>query len=273
MGSSQSNLFDILFWKNFFLLVCDNLCYYRNMENMITVTDITSAYGRKQILQGASFTAQRGECVGIVGANGCGKSTLLSVLAGTLKPKSGEVLYYGRCAWSDGKGAGRDARQRAGSMRGDREVIRQMTGYVPQENPLIPELTVYDNLQLWYSDRRKLEEELSQGFLSLLGIGAYQGRQVSKLSGGMKKRVSIGIAMAGMPPILLLDEPSAALDLVCKEDIRRYLQVYLERMGTVVITTHEESELDLCHKLYVMKEGRLQQADSRLRGAALVRMF
>lgn len=239
------------------------------MENMITVTEITSAYGRKQILQGASFTALRGECVGIVGANGCGKSTLLSVLAGTLKPKSGEVLYYGRTAWSGGKGAG----TKSGSMRGDRELIRQMTGYVPQENPLIPELTVYDNLRLWYPDKQKLEEELAQGFLSLLGIGAYRGRQVSKLSGGMKKRVSIGIAMAGMPPILLLDEPSAALDLVCKEDIRRYLQVYLERKGTVVITTHEESELDLCHKLYVMKDGRLQQADNRLRGAALVRMF
>lgn len=85
----------------------------------------------------------------------------------------------------------------------------------------------------------------------------------------MKKRVSIGIAMAGMPPVLLMDEPSAALDLLCKEDIRKYLQVYLERKGTVVITTHEESELALCDKLYVMKDGRLQQVDNSLRGAAL----
>lgn len=231
---------------------------------MITVNGITSSYGRKQILRGVSLTAERGECIGIVGANGCGKSTLLSVLAGTLKPKTGEVHYYGQMAWSDG-GTGR--------MRGDREVIRRMTGYVPQENPLIPELTVYDNLRLWYPDKQVLAQELEQGFLSLLGIGAYKDKQAGRLSGGMKKRVSIGIAMAGMPPILLLDEPGAALDLVCKEDIRRYLQTYLERKGTVVITTHEESELDLCHKIYVMKDGKLQQADSRLRGAALVRMF
>ncbi len=234
------------------------------MEHMITVTGITSSYGRKQILRGVSFTAGRGECVGIVGANGCGKSTLLSVLAGTLKPKTGEVFYYGQMAWSDG-GTGR--------MRGDREVIRRMTGYVPQENPLIPELTVYDNLRLWYPDKQVLAQELEQGFLSLLGIGAYKDKQAGRLSGGMKKRVSIGIAMAGMPPILLLDEPGAALDLVCKEDIRRYLQNYLERKGTVVITTHEESELDLCHKIYVMKDGQLQETDNRLRGAALVRMF
>lgn len=227
---------------------------------MITVVDVTSAYGRKKILRGVSFAAQRGECIGIVGSNGCGKSTLLSILAGTLKPKSGQVLYYGRTAWHEA-GTGR--------MRGDKEVIRKMTGYVPQENPLIPELSVYDNLRLWYPDKKMLRQELEHGFLSLLGIGEFSAKQVSKLSGGMKKRVSIGIAMAGMPPVLLMDEPSAALDLVCKEDIRRYLQVYLERKGTVVITTHEEGELALCSKLYVMKNGQLEQVDNRLRGKAL----
>lgn len=228
------------------------------------MTDITSSYGKKKILKGTSFTAERGECIGIVGANGCGKTTLLSVLAGTIKPKSGAVVYDGRTAWSD-IGTGR--------MHGDFNVIRGMTGYVPQENPLMPELTVYDNLRLWYPDKHILKQELAQGFLSLLGIGGFSMKQVGKLSGGMKKRVSIGIAMAGMPPILLLDEPSAALDLICKEDIRKYLQTYLEHGGTVVITTHEESELALCDKIYVMKDGVLNQADKHLRGEALVRLF
>ncbi|MBP3474852.1 MAG: ABC transporter ATP-binding protein [Lachnospiraceae bacterium] len=228
---------------------------------MISVQDITSAYGRRPVLKGASFTAERGECIGIVGANGCGKSTLLSILAGTLKPKSGEVRYYGQAAWSGPQ------------MRCSKEVIRKMTGYVPQENPLIPELTVYDNLRLWYPDSGRLKQELEEGFLHLLGVQEFVTKQASKLSGGMKKRVSIGIAMSGMPPVLLMDEPSAALDLICKEDIRNYLEVYLQRKGTVVITTHEESELELCHKLYVMKDGRLQQIDRALRGADLVKMF
>ena len=156
-----------------------------------------------------------------------------------------------------------------GRMHGNREVIRRMTGYVPQENPLIPELSVYDNLRLWYPDKKTLQNELEQGFLNLLGLDEFSAKRVSKLSGGMKKRVSIGIAMAGMPPVLLMDEPGAALDLICKEDIRRYLQVYLERRGTVVIATHEESELDLCSALYIMKDGRLHQADRCLRGEAL----
>ena len=231
---------------------------------MITVTGIVSSYGRKPILKGASFTAARGECVGIVGANGCGKSTLLSVLAGTLKPKSGTVIYGGRTAWSDAE---------TGRMHSNAEVIRKMTGYVPQENPLIPELTVYDNLRLWYPDRQVLRQELAQGFLSLLGIGEFSTEQVNKLSGGMKKRVSIGIAMAGMPPILLLDEPGAALDLVCKEDIRAYLRTYLDQKGTVVITSHEEGELSLCDKIYVMKNGTLNQTDKHLSSEALVRLF
>jgi ABC-type multidrug transport system ATPase subunit len=158
-------------------------------------------------------------------------------------------------------------------MHCGRNVIRRMTGYVPQENPLIPELTVYDNLRLWYPEKEQLKEELRQGFLSVLGIEEYLTKTVNKLSGGMKKRVSIGIAMAGMPPILLLDEPSASLDLVCKEDIRKYLEVYLQRKGTVVLTTHEESELDLCDKLYALKGGKLYEIDRTLRGEELVRTF
>ncbi len=234
------------------------------MMTMITVEDLKSAYGRKQILKGASFMAGQGDCVGIVGANGCGKSTLLSILAGTLRPKAGRVLYGGAPAWQGGA---------AGHMRADMGTIRRMTGYVPQDNPLIPELTVLDNLRLWYPDRDVLQWQLQQGVLKMLGVDGFSRMQASKLSGGMKKRVSIGIAMASNPPILLLDEPSAALDLICKEDIRKYLQAYLQHQGTVVITTHEESELDLCSRIYVMNDGRLRPIDRSLRGEALVREF
>ena len=222
---------------------------------MIEIENLTSAYGRKKVLQGVTFSAERGECIGIVGPNGCGKSTLLSAMAGVLRPLSGTIRYYGK-----------DALQ-------NRVVFQKMTGYVPQENPLMPELSVYDNLRLWYPDKAELEKELEEGFLQILGIPEFVGKNVSKLSGGMKKRVSIGIALSGMPPVLILDEPSAALDLVCKEDIKRYLQIYLERKGTVVITTHEESELSLCSSLYVMKDGKLVQVDKSLRGSALTAQF
>ena len=222
---------------------------------MIEIENLTSAYGKKKVLQGVSLCAERGECIGIVGPNGCGKSTRLSVMAGVLKPSSGKLFYYGKNALKN------------------RVVFQKMTGYVPQENPLMPELSVYDNLRLWYPDKAELAKELEEGFLQILGIPAFLKMPVSKLSGGMKKRVSIGIALSGMPPVLILDEPSAALDLVCKEDIRRYLQIYLERKGTVVITTHEESELSLCSSLYVMKDGKLEGVDRTLRGKELTERF
>ncbi|MCM1146162.1 MAG: ABC transporter ATP-binding protein [Lachnoclostridium sp.] len=222
---------------------------------MIEIENLTSAYGRKKILQGVTFSGERGECIGIVGPNGCGKSTLLSTLAGVLRPVSGSIRYYGKDALHN------------------RIVLKKMTGYVPQENPLVPELSVYDNLRLWYPDKAALDKELEEGFLQILGIPEFARKTASKLSGGMKKRVSIGIALSGMPPVLILDEPSAALDLVCKEDIKRYLQIYLERKGTVVITTHEESELSLCNSLYVMKDGKLMQVDESLRGSALTARF
>ena len=222
---------------------------------MIEIENLISAYGRKKVLQGVTFSGERGECIGIIGPNGCGKSTLLSSMAGVLRPLSGTIRYYGKDALKN------------------RVVFQKMTGYVPQENPLMPKLSVYDNLRLWYPDKAELEKELEQGFLQILGIPEFVGKTVSKLSGGMKKRVSIGIALSGMPPVLILDEPSAALDLVCKEDIKRYLQIYLERKGTVVITTHEESELSLCNSLYVMKAGKLVQVDKSLRGRALTAQF
>lgn len=222
---------------------------------MIEIENLTSAYGRKKVLQGVSFAAERGECIGIAGPNGCGKSTLLSIMAGVLKPSSGSIRYYGKEAL------------------GNRVVFQKMTGYVPQEYPLMPELSVYDNLRLWYTDKEEFKKELKEGFLQILGVSEFLKMPVSKLSGGMKKRVSIGIALSGTPPVLILDEPGAALDLVCKEDIRRYLQIYLERKGTVVITTHEESELSLCSRLYVMKDGKLVEADRTLRGKELTDMF
>lgn len=222
---------------------------------MIEIENITSAYGKKKVLQGISLEAERGDCIGIAGPNGCGKSTLLSVMAGVLKPSSGSIRYYGKDAL------------------GNRVVFQRMTGYVPQENPLMPELSVFDNLRLWYPDKRELARELEEGFLQILGISEFLKMPVSKLSGGMKKRVSIGIALSGMPPVLIMDEPGAALDLVCKEDIRRYLKIYLERKGTVVLTTHEESELSLCSRLYVMKGGKLAEVNKELRGKELTDMF
>lgn len=221
----------------------------------IEVKDLQFAYGKHQVLQGLSFSAERGQCIGIVGKNGCGKSTLLGILAGMRKPKDGKILY-------DGKDACRD-----------RTLFRKIVGFVPQENTLFEELKVWDNLCLWYPDRKTLEQELKAGILAELGLSPLAGKRVKTLSGGQKKRVSIGFALAGHPRILILDEPGASLDLVAKEEIAAYLTAYKRQGGTILLTTHEEQELKLCDRLLILRDGKLTETDPTLRGIPLVSKF
>lgn len=227
----------------------------KTTDKAVDIRNLSGGYGRKRIINGLLLQVARGECAAVVGPNGCGKSTLLSIMAGTMKPSGGSIHYFGYDALAG------------------KSVFRRMTGYVPQENPLIPELNVYDNLRLWYPDKRTLEKELEEGFLHVLGIPDFVKMRADRLSVGMQKRVSIGIALAGMPPVLLLDEPGVALDLNGKEEIGRYLSLYLQKKGTIVIATHEEQELTLCDHMYVMKVGRLDEVDKSLRGKELTAMF
>lgn len=223
----------------------------------ILASGIESAYGRKIVLAGVDIAAEAGQCVGIVGANGCGKSTLLNILAGLRDARAGDIFFDGQKA--QGRAAGK--------------LFRSYTGYVPQENNLIPELSVRDNLLIWYRDRRVLARELKEGFLAVLGVDRMLYMRAGRLSGGMKKRVSIGCALAGNPPILILDEPDAALDLPGKADIRRYLVLYKQRGGTILLATHEESDLDICDKVYALKGGKSNETDKTLRGEELLKQI
>lgn len=204
----------------------------------IEIVNIEKRYRKKQVLRDISFTAEGGNCIGILGANGSGKSTLLSILAGVLKRDSGAFLF-------DGEDLFKNPARRA-----------QLVGYVPQGTPLIEELTAKDNLSLWY-DAKTMDKELKSGVLKMLGIDKFLKVTVNKMSGGMKKRLSIGCAMAKRPPIMLLDEPTAALDLVCKESISEYLQIYKKSGGLLLLTTHDVTELALCDHCYIIKEGKL----------------
>ncbi len=202
---------------------------------MISVSNIHKKYKKSVVLNDISFSAKAGECIGILGENGSGKSTLLSIMAGTLSADSGSVIIE--------KG--------------------HSCGYVPQDNPLIPELSVKDNLKLWYGNE-------IPPLIDELGISEFINKNVNQLSGGMKKRLSIAVAMAEHPDILLLDEPSAALDLPCKQIIRDYLENFCKNGGTVIIATHDEMELEICSRLLVISKGACKTISNTLRGKELI---
>ncbi len=208
---------------------------------MIEIKNIHKKY-KKTVLEDISFNVEKGQCIGIVGANGCGKSTLLSIMAGILQADDGEMLVQGK------------------NILNKKRVLKNLVGFVPQYNPLIEELSVKDNLRLWFSQSGvSLKESAKNGIVKTLGINEYINKPVSKLSGGMKRRVSIAAALADNPPLLILDEPGTALDLVARGEIREYIKWYIKNGGTVVMTTHEESEMAICTRKLMMKNGRIEE--------------
>ncbi|SCX04234.1 ABC-2 type transport system ATP-binding protein [Lachnospiraceae bacterium YSD2013] len=206
----------------------------------ISVENISKKYRNKEVLSSVSFEAESGMQVGIVGKNGIGKSTLLSILAGVNKADGGKFLYEGR------------------DLLADKDLRNKVCAYIPQETPLISELSARDNLRMWYSDKA-LKKELSEGFLKTLGIDRFLKVNVRKMSGGMKKRLSIGCAIYADPRVLILDEPTASLDLECKGIINDYLDAFKKRGGIVVLATHDEKEIENCDALYLLKDKEMNK--------------
>ena len=208
----------------------------------IEISNISKKYGKKTVLNDITFSANPGECIGIVGANGCGKSTLLKILSGAISPNGGSIIYKNK------------------NPLVQKKYFYESIGYIPQDNPLFDNLTVYDNLKLWYCDSPlNLEEEIKSGIIARFGIDKFLKSTVKNLSGGMKKRLSIACGVAKNPEILILDEPGASLDIVCKEEIRAYMEEYIQKGGTIIIASHEERELSVCTKMYIMEDGVLNE--------------
>ena len=195
----------------------------------IDIVGLKKRYGKRDILRGVSLNIEFGSCIGILGGNGSGKTTILSILAGITDADEGEFICEGYDLLKD------DKRRRF------------LVGIIPQCNPLIEELSAKDNLLLWH-DRKYLDISAKEGIIRDLGITKFINKRVSTLSEGMKKRLSM---------ILLMDEPSAALDITAKEVIHEYIKKFTAIGGIVILVTHDEGELGLCDRHYILKDGVL----------------
>lgn len=204
----------------------------------LEIRDIQKRYGKKQVLRKVSLTAGKGQCTGIIGANGCGKSTLLRVLAGVEKADGGEIFL-------GGEKIDNPSRQMA-----------KYAGYIPQESALIPELTVADNLKLWasFGDYRENSRRL-ESLCVQFKVKEFYKERVKNLSGGMEKRVNIVCALVHEPKVLFMDEPSAALDLIFKQELKTYIRDFVQKGGSILLSSHDEGELALCQSLWAIKEG------------------
>ncbi len=211
------------------------------MDTVVAIRGVTKRYGPLVAVDGIDLGIRRGEIFGLLGPNGAGKTTLISMIAGLLRPTSGEISVLGHDV-----------------VRDYRET-RRAIGLVPQEINFDPFFNVEETLrmQAGYFGVRLSEERLVE-ILGALDLLAKRTTNSRALSGGMKRRLLIGKALVHDPAVLFLDEPTAGVDVELRRALWSYVRRLRERGTTIVLTTHylEEAE-ELADRIGVIDRGRL----------------
>jgi ABC-2 type transport system ATP-binding protein len=207
----------------------------------IAARDLVKRYGDRVALRKVSLAAGRGELVAVIGPNGAGKTTLLSILAGIQDADGGSV---------EGP-PGRKHPDRPGARGGS------PIGWVPQQPALYGKLTVEENLMLFARLERSADPQAAVArMLDLTDLADRAGDQVATLSGGNRQRVNIAIGLLGDPEVLLLDEPSSALDPRQRERLWEFILRLAGEGTTVVYATHHIQEADrYANRLVVLADG------------------
>ena len=215
---------------------------------MIELRDVTKFFGETLAVDKINFTIERGEVFGLLGKNGAGKTTTIKMLTLQLKPTSGEIFFEGQ------------------PIFGNEISVKSLLGLVPQHLNFDQDLTVEENLELHArlhhlpkSERRTRIDEL----LNFVELEKVRRSNVRELSGGMKRRLLIVRALIHRPKILLLDEPTVALDPQVRRKIWELIKNLKSRGITIVLTTHyiEEAEF-LCDRVAILNHGKLVALDT-----------
>jgi ABC-2 type transport system ATP-binding protein len=200
-----------------------------------------SARGPFQALDRVNFDIEEGEFFGLLGPNGAGKTTLISILAGLVRATSGHVTVRGH------------------DVRSDYANARRQLGVVPQELVFDPFFTVREALRIQsgYFGVRNNDAWIDE-LLSSLGLADKAGSNMRQLSGGMKRRVLVAQALVHRPPVIVLDEPTAGVDVELRQTLWQFIDRLNKQGHTVLLTTHylEEAEA-LCGRIAMLKAGQV----------------
>jgi len=213
-------------------------------ENIaIKVQNLHKDFGEVYAVQGVDFEVQRGEIFSLLGPNGAGKSTTISMISGLLKPNQGEVFVTG--------------------FNVDKEPLQAKSaiGVVPQEIALYEDLSARENLAFWgkmYGLRGAPLKKRVDEILEIVGLMDRQKGRVSKYSGGMKRRLNIGIALLHKPDVVIMDEPTVGIDPQSRRNILDNVKELNQQGMTVLYTTHymEEAQ-ELSDHIAIMDHGKL----------------
>ncbi len=210
---------------------------------MISITNLTKYFGDFTAVDRLSFEIQKKEIFGLLGPNGAGKTTTISMICGLLKPSEGTIRFDN----FNGKNP------------------KSLIGYCPQENIFYPKLTCFEQLLFigqMYGISSRIIKPKALELLELLGLKDKTSERAGRLSGGMKRRLNICLALVHDPEILILDEPEAGLDPQSRILVRDFISAFGGEK-TVILTTHNMDEADrLANRIAIMDHGKLLLLDT-----------
>ena len=205
---------------------------------IVDAVNVTKQYGDFKALDNLSLQVERGGVWALLGPNGAGKTTFLKCLLG-LKEFSGEIKIDGYNIQKDPKKA------------------KNQIGYVPQHPSLYNEMTVQESLR-YFGDMRDVKRSRLRELLEFVGLELWARQPVGALSGGMQQRLMLAIALLSDPPILLLDEPTANLDVNRQVEFRNLISLLVKEGKTVILTTHLLGDVDhIAEKIMLLNKGQL----------------
>jgi ABC-2 type transport system ATP-binding protein len=215
---------------------------------MIDVKDVSKSYGTIQALKDVSFHVDAGEIIGLLGPNGAGKTTMMKILTGYLMPDEGDVTVDGL------------------DVLTDTLEVQKRIGYLPENAPLYPEMSVQTYLR-WIADLRGVPVEEQRAYIAesvrATALEDHLTRPVGQLSKGYRQRVGIAQTILHKPRLLILDEPTIGLDPTQIVEVRRLIR-RLAQDSTVLLSTHILSEVEaVCDRVIILLNGRVR-ADARL---------
>ncbi len=214
-----------------------------NNQSAIEVRDLHKSFGETQAVKGVSFDVRQGEIFSLLGPNGAGKTTTISMLSCLLRPNEG------------------DARVMSHSIRTDPMGVKSVLGVVPQDLALYEDLTARENLTFWgkmYGLRGPALRARVDEVLEVIGLRDRADERVGKYSGGMKRRVNIGVALLHKPKVIYMDEPTVGIDPQSRRNILDSVVALKDAGMTVLYTTHymEEAQ-ELSDHIAIMDHGEL----------------
>ena len=216
------------------------------MKKAIVFKSVKKNFGKLEALKGIDLTIEEGEFFGLLGPNGAGKSTLINILAGLTKPSSGSIKVMGY-----------DVTQ-------DYQYARRSLGIVPQELVFDPFFNVREMLrfQAGYFGKGQENDDWIDEVIEELDLKDKANTNMRMLSGGMKRRALIAQALVHKPPVIVLDEPTAGVDVELRKRLWQFIKKLNQKGHTIVLTTHylEEAET-LCSRIGMMDHGKIVALD------------